>query len=357
MIAPRRGKYTIPKPVAVFILLMVLLSGIGLELAFSMDVSATSIASRSLSISSAKPSDNVLHSYSLTLVTSSAVGSISFEYCQESPLFDVSCSSPVGLDLAGAVLSAQTGETGFSIHSSSTSNKIILTRIASIVVPGISTYSFDNITNPSQSNTSHYVRLATYASNDASGSRIDEGGLAFSTANSINVQADIAPYLTLCSGTSVAVDCSFSSGSSIDFGDFSTTATKTAVSQFAVACNDNDGYSISIEGDTLSSGVNIIPTRINQSASTIGSGQFGINLTDNTVPPIGASVVGSGDGIVASDYDDSNLYKYEDGDIIASSPVSTTFNRFTISYVVNISNTQPSGVYETSMTLLAVASF
>jgi hypothetical protein len=324
---------------------------------FVSNANAISIGSRYLLLSTSVAGANANHNFGLMLISAVPTGSISFEYCQESPLFDVACTAPVGINLSGVVLSAQTGEVGFSVHPSSTSSKIILTRAVSIVTPGPSTYTFSGVTNPSQSNTSSYVRVATYVSTDASGSRIDEGGLAFSITNPLNIQADIPPSLTLCTGIVVAVDCTSSSGLSIDFGDFSSGSTKTATSQFAIASNDDTGYKAYILGTSLTSGVNVIAPSTVQSVSTLGVSQFGINLAENTSPPAGSLPIGSGSGVVDTNYDDSNLFKYSDGDLIASSPVSTTFNRFTISYIVNISSNQTPGIYSTNLTVLGVANF
>lgn len=328
-----------------------------LSSAFISSALAVPIGERSLTISTPAAGAVSTHTFSLTLNSAVFIGSLSMEYCQESPIFDDVCTSPMGLSLSGTAISAQTGETGFSIHPTSSVNKIILTRAASIVVPGVSTYVLSGIINPSQSNTSTFVRVATHASSDATGSRIDEGGLAFSTSNPLNVQAAIPPALTLCAGLTVAVDCSVATGPAINFGDLTSATTGKASSQFAIASNDDTGYNAYIMGATMTSGVNQIPPVTTQSVSSVGSGQFGINLVANTNPAIGDSQSGPGTGVVSSNYDDSNLFKFTSGDVVASSSISTDFNRFTLTYIVNVANNQPEGIYTTTMTVLGVANF
>ena len=59
------------------------------------------------------------------------------------------CVTPTGLDVSQAVLSNQTGETGFAISTQST-NHIVLTRAPSMIiwVGSASTYTFNGIVNP-----------------------------------------------------------------------------------------------------------------------------------------------------------------------------------------------------------------
>ncbi|MEK7471942.1 MAG: hypothetical protein AAB624_01715 [Patescibacteria group bacterium] len=338
------------------VLLMVVLSAMISSMFISSSIAAP-IGSRTLSIASSAPSATTNHSFSLNLNSATSVASAVFEYCQESPVFADPCTAPTGLNLGSAGIASQTGETGFSIHPSSTANMIVLTRGSSIVVPGESTYNFSAIINPSQANTTSYVRVGTYLSNDGSGSRTDEGGLAFSITNPLNIRADIPPYLTLCTGINVEMDCSDASGSSIDFGDLTPSSTASATSQFAVASNDDTGYNTYILGTTMTSGVNEIPAISSQSVSTQGSGQFGINLVSNSDPSIGNGPEGPGTGIANPSYDDSDLFKFSNGDTIASSILPTDFNRFTLTYIVNVANNQPAGIYDTLMTVLAVANF
>lgn len=337
-------------------LILVVLAAI-FSSAFTPSVFAVPIGSRSLSISTPSAGAVSSHVFSLTLNSATAVGSESFEYCQESPIFGDTCTSPLGLSLSSVALSAQTGETGYSVHPSSTVNKIILTRAPSVVVPGVSTYTLSGVINPSQANTSAFVRVATYASNNATGNTIDEGGLAFSITNPLNVQASIQSTLTLCTGITVEVDCTSTLGTSIDFGELSTNSTRSVTSQFSIASQDGTGYNAYVLGGTMTSGINQIPAINTQSVSTKGYGQFGLNLVENTNPAIGKEKFGPGFGEVSPSYDDTDLFKFTSGDVVASSNVPTGFNRYTLAYIVNVAASQAEGVYSTTITILGVANY
>lgn len=348
-----RGRHLIH---GIHVAMLVVVFGAILSAGLFTRAKAVPLGARSVTVSTSAISATAEHDFSLTLSTAASVGSISFEYCQESPLFDYTCTAPAGLDLSSAVLSSQSGETGFSIHPSSTSSYLILTRPSSVAIPGIATYDFSNITNPSVVATT-FVRVATHASTDASGPRIDEGGLAFATTNPLNVEAYVPPFIILCTGIAVAPDCSNASGASVNLGDLSANFPNTGTSQFAVATNDDAGYNAYILGTTMTSGTFVIPANNSQSPSSPGSSQFGLNLVANTNPAIGDPPSGLGTGIPSTFYDDTDLFRFQNGDLIASSILPTDFNRFTLSYLVNVSQNQSPGLYTTTMTVLGVADF
>jgi hypothetical protein len=67
------------------------------------------------------------HLFGFTMaVSGQQVGSISFEFCTNSPVIGDPCTTPAGFSASSAVLAAQSGDVGFSIHASSTANRIIL---------------------------------------------------------------------------------------------------------------------------------------------------------------------------------------------------------------------------------------
>lgn len=320
--------------------------------------SADLLAQRSIFISSATPSAVVNHNFSFTVPTTANIGSIVFEYCSNSPLFVFSCTPPAGIDATTANLASQSGNVGFSIdNADSTANKIVITRpaLAGATIP--SAYLFSNITNPSTSGQSIFVRIATYPTLDGSGPLSDNGAVAFATESIFNVNAFVPPFLRLCVGLVVAPDCTSFSGDSIDLGILSSTHANTGQSQFATATNDPNGYVIFALGTTMTSGNNTIPALPGPAPSFPGTGQFGINLRANLIPPIGQDPVGLGTGVPSANYNIPNRFTYNDGDIIASSPVNSDYNRITVSYVVNIPSKQAPGVYATTITYVATVQF
>ena len=339
-------------------LVVSLLIATPLQVLWPQSAEAADFTSRRLDLSdtrAATPSD---HTLSFNWISALPVGSMTIEYCSTSPLFVVACVPPIGMDLtSGAAFSSESGETGFSVHPSTTANMWVLTRPAAAVTPQPGSYLFTNVDNPTTEG-SYYVRFASYASTDGTGSRIDEGGIAFSINTPLDIGAFVPPVLLFCLGTSIPTNsCSSAVGSSIDFGEFSTSSTAQGTTQMLAATNGVGGYNITLTGTTMTSGNNVIPGLASPTTSQQGVSQFGTNLVDNSVPNIGANSSGSGSGSPTADYNNVNQFKFVDGDIVASSPISTDINRYTSSYIVNISEDQNPGVYATTLTYVAFANF
>ena len=289
--------------------------------------------------------------------TLTPVGSINFEFCSNDPVSTSPCVAPSGFDLSAAILSNQTGEGGFTIHSSSTANNLILTRVPSPPIAGDSTYQLDNVINPNSLST-YYIRLRTFSSTDGTGTPIQTGGIALTTTEPFNVSTEVPPYLLFCAGvTIVNFDCSSANSFFIDLGELSTSQPKSASSEIVAATNAAYGYSITLSGTTLTSGNNVIPALAAQTPSVPGLSQFGINLRANTSPSIGADPNGPGTATVTGSYNAPNLFRYQDGDVVVTTANSNDYRKFTISYLTNINNSQPAGYYATTISFICLANF
>lgn len=291
---------------------------------------------------------------------SSPVGSVSFEFCSNSPIPQEACIAPSGLDVLAATLSGQTGQTDFTLHSTATAaNRLVITRTAQVpsLTNATSTYRFDNVINPSVVG-SHYVRIQTFSSTDATGAALEEGGVVFAIIRQFNVSAEVPPFLLLCAAVTITgFDCETATSFFIDFGEFSQTNAKAASSEFLTATNAPFGFSVTVVGTTLTSGNNIIPALSAPVASSPGSSQFGLNLRANADPSIGNNPVGPGTANVTSDYGQANRYKFVSGDTLVSSSTTSDFRKYTMSYVVNINSDQPAGIYATTVSVIALANF
>jgi hypothetical protein len=315
------------------------------------------ITFRSVQISSALPGANISETFGFNLRSTSLVGSISFEHCSNSPQRLDPCTAPAGYDATAGNLTAQTNNTGFSIDTvNSTANRIIITRVPANGVLGNTTYGFTNITNTTTSGQTVYVRIATYASTDATGPVTDEGAMAYAVQGGFSVGAYVPPFLIFCAAITVGSQCGTVSGALISFGELSTAVPRTATSQFSGATNDFSGYSVFIDGHTMTAGNLVIPA-MSGSGSVPGTSQFGFNLRANTVPAVGANQTGAGSSAIAANYNVPNSYRMSTGDLLTSSPISTDFNVTTVSYVVNIAPSQQPGYYATTLTFIATASF
>jgi hypothetical protein len=319
---------------------------------------ALHIQNHSVQISTAIVGATANHNFQFTYPSTSVVGSVVLLYCDGGALQLMPCNAPAGLDLSGASLASQAGNTGFVIDTiNSTANKIVLKRAPVAGVTTASTYSFNNIINPSTANATTYVRISTYSTIDGTGPDNDDGAVAFSTVNPFEVGAYVPPFIKLCVGITVAVDCSTMSGNSINLGVLSASNTNYATSEFAAGTNSFTGYNIFTLGTTMTSGNHTIAAINPAGTSKTGVNQFGLNLRANTSPVVGADTQGPGTGTPQADYNTPNIFKFQNGDNIARSPLTTDFNRMTASYVVNISSAQDPGFYATTITYLAVGQF
>lgn len=313
---------------------------------------------RSVTISSGTASAVVTHSFKFDIPTASAIGSIVFDYCANDPYFTDACTVPAGLDVSGAVLASQSGNIGFSIdNADTTASQLVLTRAAAPGIITANSYIFNNIVNPSAPGTATYVRISTHASADGSGPAEDTGAVAFAVQTVFEVDTFVPPFLQICVGITVAPDCSSTAGDSVDLGILSSQRANFGQSQFAVATNDINGYTVFSLGTTMTSGNNIIQSLSLPTVSFPGTPQFGINLRANLIPPVGQDPVGLGTGAPSPNYNIPNKFVFNDGDSIASSPLTTNYNRMTVSYLVNVPSNQPVGVYVTTVTYAATAQF
>jgi hypothetical protein len=200
--------------------------------------------------------------------------------------------------------------------------------------------------------------VQTYASSDGSGNASDYGGIAFSIVNAITITAEVPPYLIFCTAITISTyDCASADGNYIDFGALSSSHASSGSSQFMVATNAGDGYAISVNGTTLTSGNNVITPLSNGDVSRPGTSQFGFNLVANSTPADGQAVNGPGTTQPVNDYAQANTYRFVPGDTLVSSDSTNEVRRFTSSYIVNVPVTQPAGVYVSTITYICLANF
>lgn len=335
----------------------------------------TKLQNRYVLLKSSAPSVSTSYTLGFSFFnTSTAVGSIYIQFCSNSSIINDACNFPSGLNISGAVLSNQTpsgdpNDTGFSILSNSPfPSAIILTR-GSTLVPDNNpvTFELDNIVNPSSAG-QYYIRLQTFTSAygpcsnpplcTGSNPAIDIGGIAYDIVPLLTVQAVVPPYLTFCVATNIPnLNCGSATGSVINFGNFSTSATSSGTSNMLTATNAQGGYAILTSGPSLTSGNNVIPPLSSPALSRNNNNQFGINLTSNTIPQIGGLISGNGAGQVAHNYSLANNYLYNNGDEVAYSSSASDFNKYTVSYIVNINSSQPPGIYVTTISYICVGNF
>ncbi len=339
------------------ILLAALVVSIAPSLYFPQVALAARLENRSIDLGSSQANAVTNHTFSFTVPTAGNIGSIAFEYCSNTPIFELSCTAPTGLDASLASIDSQSGITGFSVHGLTDTNRLVITRTPAANPAGqAAVYDFGNIVNPTDANVPTYIRITTYPSDDGTGPETDRGAVVFVITPDFTVEAFVPPFLTFCAAITVASNCTSTSGNFINLGELSRTSANFSTSQFAGATNDPGGYSTYLAGSTMSSGINTIPPLTSPSSSNPGTSQYGMNLVANSNPDVGQNRTGGGTATPATGFGNPNQFLFQEG-IIASTANSTNFNVFTVSYLVNVSNNQKPGIYTTTMTYIATAAF
>ena len=314
------------------------------------------MTNRSLSIDTPEPGATANYTFSWNVPGTNPIGSIKFLFCYDVYVDDPCSSTPAG-DFSSATLTSQSGTvTGFSILSQS-NDQIIISRTPSIISPGQSTFEFANVINPTGMPAPFFVQVFIYPTADATGTATYKSSVANATTESIVINTEVPPILIFCAAITIDPYCTNTTGSYVDYGNLSAVSENAGTSQFGVATNAAGGYEVTIAGNTLTSANKTIAALSVPTASLPGTPQFGINLRANTVPALGQDLFGLGIGLVDSDYGTPDLFKFQDGDRVASAVTGTLFDTYTVTYLANVPPDQPAGVYNTTIAYICTAAF
>lgn len=354
---------------------------IALQLVPFGTANAAQITTRSLTLQAgatdggSAPGGNVNHLFTFTLPTSGTVGSISFQYCTTA---SGTCNMPLGMDstLPGTSLGSTTGLTGFTLNKTTNGTPYITRAAAAMTGPQVVTVPIDGIKNPTTANQTFFVRISSFASTDTTGGATDTGTVTAATANPIVLSGTMPESLVFCTGATVGLtggvpDCLTATAGTINFNQlFSPTDTATATSQMAASTNAGSGYSITVNGATLTSGANTIAGMAASAGGVRGSSQFGLNLKANTVatstPAIGTELAPAADGTRYKGqplvgYNTVDNFKFVSGDPVANSANGgaggTDAQIYTASYIANVPGNLPAGTYQTTLTYICTATY
>lgn len=313
---------------------------------------------RSLYMNSTTPGAETFYKVSFRYMSALPVGSVDMLFCVD-PIPYHACVPPEGLDVSQADLVTQTGEGDFSIRSKS-SNRIVISRAAgTIPVNNESSYTFDNIINPTDTTQSFSVRLKSHSTFDASGPQIDFGSIKGQVLEGIMIETQVPPMLIFCLAETVEDNCTDTSDNYYrDMGQIDESNTVSAQSQMAVGTNASRGFAITAHAPPVSAGIHQIDSLTEPTESAPGKDQFGINLVENSQPLVGSNPEGVwANAIVAPGYDEPNKFKFVSGDVVAYSPNVSLMKKFTVSYIMNASPSLRAGVYSTTVTYIASGRF
>lgn len=149
----------------------------------------------------------------------------------------------------------------------------------------------------------------------------------------------------------------------VDLGTLDTQQTKTTTAAFAVKAYLSHGYTVINASDPPKNGGYTMNALSTPTAPLVGDEQFGINLVANTSPiSFGSDPQHAPDstfsfGAVDNDYATANFFKYAKGDSVARSIKSSSATTYTVSYIFNISNTTPGGMYSMQHVLVATGTY
>jgi len=307
--------------------------------------SAAQITARKVVIGSSVASASTTYAFTFTVPTATVIKSAGFAVCTTA---SGACSTPAGFSASSSTVAQPTNlgdASGWSVDTG-TVGVLKLKKTGNVAAPtGDQTVTFSNVTNPSATNSTFFMRITTY-SDDAYTTAIDTGSVASSTAGQITVTATVDETLTFTLLAATAA-----------LGNLTTTSTGAATSSMTVSTNAATGYSVAYSGTTLTSGSNTITAIASPAASSMNNKQFGINLMANTTPLIGSNKTGTGSGAPATGYGTADQFKFASGDTVASASVPTNSNTYTVSYIANIDGVTPPGAYSTVLTYVATANF
>ena len=312
---------------------------------------------RKLQLSNSIASGVSIYDLSFDLSTAGQLGSISVQFCSNSPSYIDPCAVPTGLSFTNAVLSNQSGEVGFTKSSSTTASRLVLTRPVQPSTVGTVRYTLDNVINPNTIG-AYFARIQTFSTSDTSGPFSDYGAITIAINNDLSISAEVPPYLIFCTAISFpSLNCSSAVGDSINFGELNATRPSVGTSQILSSTNAKSGYNITLSGTTLTSGNNVITPIASADVSRPGTPQFGLNLRANVSPASGSDPNGPGNGAPISNYSLPNFFQFVPGDKLISAAKPDEMRRYTASYIVNVPKSQAPGVYVSTVTYICLGNF
>jgi len=359
---------------SVFLLAATVLLALQGQLAYAAQITNRSLTLQAgASDGGSKPGGVVNHLYNFTVPTTASVGSIQFQYCTTA---SGTCTMPAGLVTTAATMGTQSGATGFTIVNTTNGAPYLTRTAASITASTALSYQLLSVTNPTTTNQAFFVRISTFAATNATGGTTDTGTVSASTATPIILTGTMPESLIFCTGATISTtagipDCTTATAGAVSFNQlFSPTDTATATSQMAASTNAGSGYSITVNGPTLTSGANTITAMAASGVGVRGTSQFGLNLKANTTATstvaVGTEVTAAANGTslrgqAVTGYDTVDNFKFNTGDSVANSANGgagpTNAQIYTAAYVVNVAGNQASGTYTSTLTYICTATF
>lgn len=380
--------------------------------AFPAFASADTLDSRSITMSSSKPSATGV-SYDVQFTAKSAIdvgGGLVIDFCSNSPIIGISCDTTSGTvpSATSATLGAVTydGSAAGSAGSiSATATNIKWTAATAVSIGTVVNITLTGITNPSgvtvggasPTTGTFYARMTTYVAANLSGytsptsvgTYADSGGVAMTTNNDIGVTAYVQESLYFCvSHTILTKGCTGADNPSLILGEdqgngvkaLDATKLSTGLDYAQIGTNAAHGAIVNLQTDTLGCGGLVRPGGGNcditaasgasatTAAAMIGSGKFGLIIGPG-VPSTDGTSYGSLRIAPSTNYSSTDYFlNYITGDAtgVTSTYGSPLFDtngtavanmNMPITFGVSPQPQTPAGIYKADLNLIATGTF
>jgi hypothetical protein len=374
------------------------------------------LASRSIEMSSSVAGATGVQ-YTISFKTATGgfpIEGIVIDFCDNSPLINTACTFAGGTQSISLTSVTWTGGsiTGpsdtntanwtmtkvspllvlYDSNGADTSNVSAATQVT-IVLAGFVNPNYTACTGGTPPNCTFYARILTYSTAAGATSYapqtigavqpplIDDGGIALSTNQAITVTSKVQEQLTFCVFTSGS--CA-GGGGAVLLGDtqgvlYTTGPFVDKTTTYTIATNAVNGLAIRMLGPTLTSGSNTIAAiGAVATASSTGNSQFGLcswestettmvlNITSpyngancSTVTQSAGTITTGGLGSGALFAFDTTQTTTTYGATLATASVGSSAGSATgiIAFLGNTSVTQPAGLYTTTLTFVATATY
>lgn len=354
-------------------------------------IAAGVLTTRSIKISSSNPGQTkVQYVVKFTPGTSTNIGGVVIDFCQQDPIPGDTCGSITGFTTSfgtNLTTGTLTGASGFTLDASSTSTTLMMTNATpqafSTGTPITITFgdgSTTGLTNPTTANSTYYARILTFSTQAAAraytstvpGTYVDSGGIAMSTTSQLSITAKVEEQLSLCIYD--GANCAAGVTGPVVLGtngvlDASNAYTNVS-GKFQASTNASQGMTIYEYGTTLtatSTGYTIAAIGASAAASNPGSEQFGLCVATSggsvtaTAPYNNANcssvTTGANQAGTAQFAFDSAAMSTLGGDQIAGSTSPSATTTGTLAYLANIAPTTKAGSYSTTQTFIGVGTF
>ncbi len=365
---------------------LALIAGGILPLILNASAEAGTISTRSIKLSSAAPSAAGV-SYQLTFTPVTTTQELIVDFCSDTPLIGTTCAFaastvPNVTGVTASVGTVATVGTGTPVHT---------IKVTGLTMTGGTpfTITFGGITNPSSA-TSFYARVLTYATGNSSGyvpanttggttttgTYVDDGGDALSTATTIQVTAAVMETLTFCTSGATLLNstCTSATNPNVTIGGsltppaLSTTAVETGTDYIQLSTNAQSGAIVYLKALYACSGLSsdggstcpIPGVGAFAPAPAAGTAFFGLNVsaaTNNTTGGSGTVTANANYGTTSGDYGMGTNVTTTYGDPITSSSAPVAFANQTLTWAAQASNVTPPGIYYANESLVATGTF